>query len=355
MGSSSGSVGLGRLNDGDSTTGPLHSNFTEPNTGSGRLYGLSQVFRVVESAPGKPVNLTAGGMILNPGQKSATSTATTIRLDWEAPENTGGTSGGVTAYRIERAFGPLGPWTVVVADTGSSAVTRTMTGLTGSTTYWFRVRAINSVGVGEASDPAGDTTAVGITIEAEPGPLILAAWDAADFTLTRTGDTTGALTVEVEVTESQDVVFNVHLTTHSVTFEPGRSTTVLRVSLRNSNHDDLDNPGAAIATVLADSNTDSPSYHLGLPSAAQVAVLGWDPDEDGHPMTMSLPTTLDTMGQLAGGELSVEEGEVLTIPVTARTAPWVSLRPVADDPYAGDAEHPQGLRGARRRLPHVVR
>ena len=334
LGNPSGTVGLGFLDDGDASTGPLHSNSTVANTESGRVYGLSQVFRVVESAPGKPVNLTAGT-----NMKAATTTATTIVLTWEPPENAGGTSGGVTGYRIERAPSHLGPWTVAVADTGATVDTRTMTGLTGSTTYWFRVRAINSAGVGDASDPASDTTGVGITIEAEPGPLISRAWDEADFTLTRTGDTTGALTVRVEVTESEDVVQSFHEGEHSVTFERGRSTAVLSVRMGTTRHDDLDNPGAAIATVLADDSNDAlygdyARYYLGLPSTAQVAVLGWDPDEDGHPMTLSLPTTLDTQGEVAAGELSVEEGEVLTFPVTARTAPWVSQRPSMEVPVA---------------------
>jgi hypothetical protein len=49
-------------------------------------------------------------------------------------------------------------WSDKVADTGSSAVTYTATGLAENTQYWFRVAAINSVGEGDYGNETSATT-----------------------------------------------------------------------------------------------------------------------------------------------------------------------------------------------------
>ena len=58
----------------------------------------------------------------------------------------------MTGYRIEWRT-DVGPWVVAVADTTSTATSRTVTGLTAGTPYEFRVAAINAAGTGEFSDP----------------------------------------------------------------------------------------------------------------------------------------------------------------------------------------------------------
>ena len=69
-----------------------------------------------------------------------------VQLSWAAPGSDGGAA--ITGYRIEVSSG--GSWTVAVADTGATATSRTMTGLSNGTGYQFRVAAINTVGVGPA-------------------------------------------------------------------------------------------------------------------------------------------------------------------------------------------------------------
>ena len=73
-----------------------------------------------------------------------------VQLSWTAPGSDGGAA--ITGYRIEVSSG--GSWTVAVADTGATATSRLMTGLTNGTGYQFRVAAINTAGVGPASEPS---------------------------------------------------------------------------------------------------------------------------------------------------------------------------------------------------------
>ncbi len=73
-----------------------------------------------------------------------------VALSWSAPAWNGGAP--VTGYRIEHRT-DVGPWVVAVADTASTATTRTVTGLAAGTPFEFRVAAINLAGTGEFSDP----------------------------------------------------------------------------------------------------------------------------------------------------------------------------------------------------------
>lgn len=91
--------------------------------------------------PGAPTDLVAV-----PGDGQA-------ELTWAAPADDGGTP--VTGYRIETSTDGS-TWTVVVADTGSTATTATVSGLTNGVPTSFRVSATNAVGTGAPSAP--DTT-----------------------------------------------------------------------------------------------------------------------------------------------------------------------------------------------------
>jgi hypothetical protein len=85
--------------------------------------------------PGRPTGLTG-----TPGNAR-------VALRWNAP--TPGDAP-VLGYRIERRDGS-GPWTVAVADTGSAASSRTMTGLVNGHSYRFRVSARTMTGWGTVS------------------------------------------------------------------------------------------------------------------------------------------------------------------------------------------------------------
>ena len=71
-----------------------------------------------------------------------------VTLNWNAPDD-----GPVTGYQILRRQPGEGEHalSVYVADTGSTATSYTDTGVTAGTLYVYRVKAINSAGVGQRS------------------------------------------------------------------------------------------------------------------------------------------------------------------------------------------------------------
>jgi len=84
-------------------------------------------------APQPPTGLTATGI-----------STSQINLSWVSPSNNGGSA--ITGYKIERSTDTGSTWSTIVPNTGSTATTYSDTGLVASTTYTYRVSAINSVG-----------------------------------------------------------------------------------------------------------------------------------------------------------------------------------------------------------------
>lgn len=79
------------------------------------------------------------------GVSAAAISPTQVNLFWTAPS--GFT---VTSYKIEYKTGS-GPYTVLVATTGTTTTNYSHTGLTPGTSYSYKIYAINSVGTGTAS------------------------------------------------------------------------------------------------------------------------------------------------------------------------------------------------------------
>src|SRR3989454_4012550 len=77
-----------------------------------------------------------------------------INLSWWKPVNSGGSA--ITGYQIERSTDGGTTWTTIVANTGSALYINqySNTGLLSSTTYIYRISAINSVGTSLPSSPA---------------------------------------------------------------------------------------------------------------------------------------------------------------------------------------------------------
>jgi len=126
--------------------------------------------------------VTAENSAVNPGEseKSNTATATTlsdttstvpnsptdlsavavsssqINLSWTTPSNNGGSI--ITGYAVERSTNNGNTWSTIVSNTGSTSTTYDDTGLSPSTTYTYRVSAINSVGTSSPSNTASATT-----------------------------------------------------------------------------------------------------------------------------------------------------------------------------------------------------
>ena len=99
---------------------------------------------VLLNEPSAPTNLTA-----------AATYASEIDLSWNAPASNGGSD--ITGYRIEVSTDD-NAWTDLVADTESTDTYYEHTGLTASTTRYYRVSAINAIGTGTASAAASATT-----------------------------------------------------------------------------------------------------------------------------------------------------------------------------------------------------
>ncbi|MEO0024183.1 MAG: hypothetical protein RL196_624 [Actinomycetota bacterium] len=87
---------------------------------------------------------------------TATVYGDAIALRWSAPTNTGG---GLTGYTIQKSVAAT--WTDVATVSGST-LTYVATGLTASTSYQFRVLAINAVGTSPASNTLTVSTGTGI-------------------------------------------------------------------------------------------------------------------------------------------------------------------------------------------------
>ena len=164
-------VVVGRPNSSGSVDGPIGSNTSVTRSSVRPFYGLSTVFHVASSAlPGEPTHLMATAV----GQ-------TRIDLYWIAPASNAGLA--VTGYRIEVSSNSGVSWTDLVSNTNSAATAYSHTGLFAGATRTYRVSAISSSGLGNASDTAFAVTAparvMGLMVE--PGDMQLVVnWTAVD-------------------------------------------------------------------------------------------------------------------------------------------------------------------------------
>uniref|UniRef100_UPI003899578F glycoside hydrolase family 44 protein n=1 Tax=Paenibacillus kobensis TaxID=59841 RepID=UPI003899578F len=111
----------------------------------------------VPSAPSAPASLTATA-----GNAQAS-------ISWTA-------SAGATSYNVKRSTTSGGPYTTVA--TGLTATSYTNTGLTGGTTYYYVVSAVNSAGESANSAQASATPAIILPLPAAPTNLTATAGNA---------------------------------------------------------------------------------------------------------------------------------------------------------------------------------
>ena len=113
--------------------------------GAGTESAAVSVTPEVDGLPTQPTSLAAG-----------TPTGTTMPLTWSVPTSDGGES--ITDYVVQYKLSTASVWTTF-ADGVSSSTGATVTGLTASTSYDFRVAAVNSVGQGAYTDSVTESTA----------------------------------------------------------------------------------------------------------------------------------------------------------------------------------------------------
>src|SRR5207245_3930831 len=90
---------------------------------------------------------------------ASTVSSSQIKLSWTAPSNNGGPS--ITGYKVERSTDTGTTWSTISIfqpSTSSTTITYSDTGLVHSTTYTYRVSAINNIGTSFPSAISSATT-----------------------------------------------------------------------------------------------------------------------------------------------------------------------------------------------------
>lgn len=114
--------------------------------------GTSAASNEASATPAAPATVPAAPT----GLGAIALSSSQISLSWSAPTDNGGSP--ITGYEIERSANGGSTWTTIVPNTGSTATTYSDAGLAHSTTYTYRVFAINSVGTSLPSNTASATT-----------------------------------------------------------------------------------------------------------------------------------------------------------------------------------------------------
>ena len=129
---------------------PAIDSGTAASASTYRIAGLSPVFQVASSVPGKPTGLTA-----------TASGESQIDLSWTAPADNGGTA--IIGYRIEVSSNGSN-WSDLVGDTENTDTTYSHTGLSPSVIRYYRVSAINRIGASAVPSDRADATTGGTRV-----------------------------------------------------------------------------------------------------------------------------------------------------------------------------------------------
>ena len=177
----------------------------------------------------------------------------------------------------------------VTGSTGAAGLSVTATMVTISDNH-----ALGGGGGSGAAVPV-EVSITAVAVEVEEG-------ERAEFTLTRSGGSAGALTVPVEVSEQGGVVAGAAPT--EVTFAAGADTVSLSVATAD---DETDEPDGVITATLSG----GPGYVLGSTASATVAVT----DNDAAPrLTMADVEVAESAGEIAFTvQMSAASGHQVTV------------------------------------------
>ena len=142
------------------------------NQNTAYTYRVSAINSVGASTPSNIASATTPSNTTVPSPPTGLTTtvmsSSQINLSWTAPSSNGGSA--ITGYDVERSVNNGNTWSTVISNTGSTNTRYNNTGLSPSTTYTYRVSAINPVGTGSPSNTSSATTTSvvatsGITID----------------------------------------------------------------------------------------------------------------------------------------------------------------------------------------------
>src|SRR5438445_534581 len=124
-------------------------------------YRVSAINAIGTSAPSNTASATTSPATVPDPPRYLNATAVSpsqINLSWWTPVNSGGSV--ITGYKIERSTDGGTTWTTIVANTGSALYINHYSNyfLSASTTYTYRVSAINAIGTSAPSNTASATT-----------------------------------------------------------------------------------------------------------------------------------------------------------------------------------------------------
>jgi titin len=165
-------------NTASASTTYSHTGITAGQTYIYRVYAINSIGTSAASSEATATSSSSSvGLPGAPASFTATSAGPTqINLSWSPPSNTGGAA--ITGYKIEVKKG-AGSYETLVSNTQSTGTSFSHTGLTTGTTYYYRVYAINSAGVGPASDSSAtpkETTNPALTATAISPTSIMLSW-----------------------------------------------------------------------------------------------------------------------------------------------------------------------------------
>ena len=245
----------------------------------------------IKRAPSKPTGLTAGP-----------ATPTTVPLSWTAPEHQGASA--ITGYKVDWSLNGTTVWSVAIADTGSDATSWTHTGRAPSTTYFYRVQAINSVvGIGARSEVVSATTpalpvaSVSAAVDTVGDPVTaVTEGEDARFTVTFTGNVTEVIRVDARLEVQGDFFAGSqasfywsdlpggHVEAHIVTTTSADALDEadgwVTVTLLPEDEYTIGRPKSATVTILDDDEVPGAIQDLAAAPGDERVVLSWSPPMD---------------------------------------------------------------------------
>ena len=136
--------------DATSNTGNDDTTYTHENPPSDAIikYRVSAI-NLVANSPFSNEARTDAMVAAGPVLSATAVSLDEILLSWTVPDDGGA---GITGYKIEVSNSGVGNWRTLVADTNSLDTTYTVTGVKVTHTRYYRVTAINAIGLGAASN-----------------------------------------------------------------------------------------------------------------------------------------------------------------------------------------------------------